>query len=61
MSKNIGTIDRVVRIVLGLIIIVYGVLNNSFLGLIGIIPLLTGVISFCPLYKILKIDTCSCK
>jgi len=56
---NEGTIDRAVRIVLGL-----GVLSLAFigpqspLGYIGLVPLLTGLFGFCPLYKLLGFSTC---
>jgi hypothetical protein len=56
---NEGTIDRAVRIVLGL-----GLLSLAFigpqtpLGYIGLVPLATGLIGFCPLYKVLGLNTC---
>ena len=56
---NEGTIDRAIRIVLGL-----GLLSLAFigpqspLGYIGLVPLLTGLIGFCPLYKIVGLSTC---
>lgn len=59
MNKNLGKIDRALRVVVGLAIIVFGVLNNSWLGAIGLIPILTAVIAWCPLYCPLKINTCS--
>lgn len=58
MNKNVGNIDRVLRIILGLAIIIAGFVMNSWLGVIGLIPLLTGIISWCPLYLPLKINTC---
>lgn len=61
MKKNIGKIDKILRIILGLVIIALGVMNQSWLGLIGVIPLLTGAISWCPLYCPLKINTCQDK
>lgn len=61
MNTNVGSIDRVVRVVLGL-----GLLSAVFwlegsmrwFGLIGLVPLLTGIFSFCPLYTVLGIKTC---
>jgi hypothetical protein len=59
MPINEGTIDRAVRIIVGL-----GLLALAFvgpqtpLGYIGLIPLATGVIGFCPLYKVLGLSTC---
>jgi hypothetical protein len=42
MEKNVGTVERIVRIVVGLIIIVVGYLYQSWWGAIGIIPIITG-------------------
>jgi len=61
MKCNVGTIDRVIRAVLGLILIGIGFSSgNMIVGLIGLIPLGTAVISFCPLYPLLGINT-GCK
>lgn len=60
MSNNIGTIDRIIRIIVGSIIIIIGAMNNSLFGAIGLIPLLTAAIGWCPLYCPLKINT-TCK
>ena len=59
MNKNLGSIDRVLRIVLGIAIIVYGILESTWLGAIGGIPLLTAIIAWCPLYVPFKLTTCS--
>lgn len=58
MNKNLGTIDRAIRLIVGLAIIVFGIMNSSWLGAIGLIPLLTALIGWCPLYCPLKINTC---
>ena len=56
---NEGTIDRAVRIVLGLGLISLAFIGpQSPLGYLGLVPLATGLIGFCPLYKILGISTC---
>ncbi len=60
MTCNIGKVDKIIRIVLGVVIIGVGVLMGSWLGLIGLIPLGTALVGFCPLYPIFKIDT-GCK
>jgi hypothetical protein len=57
MKKNIGMVDMVLRILFGLSILVYGLLNESYFGLIGLIPLFTGLVRWCPLYYPFKIDT----
>lgn len=57
---NEGTLDRTIRIVLGLALIsLVFVGPRSLLGLVGAVPLLTGVIGFCPLYRVFGIRTCS--
>lgn len=57
MKCNVGTVDRLLRIILGLVIGILGVVFNSWWGLVGLVPLLTGLFSFCPLYLPLKIST----
>jgi len=57
MKCNVGKVDRAIRIIIGLAIIVLGIVFQSWLGLIGIIPLLTGLIRWCPLYIPFKIST----
>ena len=59
MNKNVGKIDRVLRIVAGLVIIGFGIVNNSWLGLIGFIPLATAIIGWCPAYLPFNLSTCS--
>jgi hypothetical protein len=59
---NEGTIDRAVRIVLGLGILSLAITGpQSPLGYLGLVPLATGLIGFCPLYKVLGISTCAVK
>ena len=59
MKINEGTIDRVIRVILGLaIIIVVGFIMKSWWGLIGLLPLVTGLTSRCPLYMLFGINTC---
>jgi preprotein translocase subunit SecF len=60
MSCNVGKLDRILRIVVGLVLIVVAVAFSWPWGYIGIIPLVTGLIKFCPLYTLLKINT-SCE
>lgn len=57
MKSNVGTVDRLLRIILGLIIAILGVVFDSWWGLVGLIPLATGIFQFCPLYFPLKIST----
>ena len=62
MKKNVGGIDRTLRIVLGLVLI--GLAATGTVGLwgyIGIAPLLTGLLGWCPPYKLFGWNTCSVK
>jgi hypothetical protein len=59
MQKNIHPIERVVRVVVGLVLVIMafvGPANPWFL--LGIIPILTGLIGWCPPYQLLGISTC---
>jgi len=64
MEKNVGTIDRILRLVAGGVLIAYALnliapdTGYNAWGWIGVIPLLTAFVSFCPLYRILGIRTC---
>jgi hypothetical protein len=57
MKYNVGSIDRLLRIIVGLLIAILGVLFDSWLGLVGLVPMATGLFKFCPLYWPLKIST----
>lgn len=61
MKKNIGNIDTIIRIIIGLGIGAAGWYYNSWLGLVGIVPLLTAAFGFCGLYALLGISTCKKK
>ncbi len=61
MNANVGGFDRVFRVVAGLALLsLFFVLDGSarYWGLIGIVPLLTAVVRFCPLYSLVGINTC---
>jgi Protein of unknown function (DUF2892) len=56
---NQGTLDRIVRIALGIGLLALTVVGpKSLLGLAGIVPLATGLAGFCPLYRLVGISTC---
>ncbi|MCP5064372.1 MAG: DUF2892 domain-containing protein [Ignavibacteriae bacterium] len=57
MKKNVGSIDKYLRLVVGVAIGVVGYLNESWWGLVGIVPIMTGFISFCPAYFPFKLST----
>lgn len=57
MKKNMSQTDRYIRLAVGVVIIVLGLVFSSWWGLIGLIPLVTGIINYCPLYDVLGIST----
>ena len=62
MKANIGGIDRILRIVVGLVLM--GLAYNHTIGVwgwIGVVPLATGAVGFCALYSMLGINTCPTK
>ena len=62
MSKNEGGIDRILRIVAGLALIAAAATGNiGVWGYIGVVPLLTGLMGWCPVYTMLGLNTCPMK
>jgi hypothetical protein len=62
MKANVGGIDRVLRIVLGLVLIALTLTGTiGVWGWIGVVPLATGAFSLCPLYTLLGFNTCPMK
>lgn len=62
MKANEGSWDRVVRVVVGLGLLSLTVIGpRSLWGLIGLAPLLTGVVGFCPAYRLIGVNTCSAR
>jgi hypothetical protein len=60
MFANESTFDRVARVVVGLVVLSLVFVGPKTLwGLVGLVPLLTGVVGFCPLYRLVGISTCS--
>jgi hypothetical protein len=62
MNKNEGNIDRILRITAGLVLV--GLAATGTVGMwgwIGIVPLATGAIGWCPLYSVLGLNTCPMK
>ncbi len=57
MKRNIGTVDRIIRVALGLAAGVLGGVFNSWWGLVGIVPLATAAVGTCPAYLPLGIST----
>ena len=61
MKANVGGIDRILRIVVGLALVAWALLGGPIWAWIGLVPLGTALIGFCPLYPILGISTCPAK
>ena len=62
MTKNVGGIDRVLRIVVGLVLIALAATGTVGLwGYVGVVPLLTGLVGWCPPYAIFGWNTCAPK
>jgi hypothetical protein len=58
MSNNEGTLDRAVRIALGIALLSIVVIGpKTAWGLLGVVPLLTGLVGYCPLYGVLGVST----
>ncbi|HQY43776.1 MAG TPA: DUF2892 domain-containing protein [Paracoccaceae bacterium] len=66
LKTNVGSLDRVLRIVVGLALIGWFFVDQGtgfwhWAKLIGVVPLLTGLVSSCPLYTVLGLSTCPMK
>ena len=67
MNTNVGGIDKILRIIIGLALIAYAIplgfpaTGWNWVGWIGIIPLATAIFGICPLYSIIGVSTCSRK
>ncbi len=60
--KNVGGIDRILRIVVGLVLVGLAATGSvGWWGWIGVVPLLTGLLGSCPAYKLLGMNTCPVK
>ncbi len=67
MNTNVGTVDKVARIIIGLALIAFAIplgfpkSSWNWVGWIGVIPLLTAIFGYCPLYTLLGMSTCPVK
>jgi hypothetical protein len=61
MKVNIGTVDRVIRVIVGVVIVGLGIRCRSWWGLIGLLPLLTAAVRICPAYVPFGFNTCPCE
>lgn len=60
MKVNVGSADRILRIVLGVLLLGLFMLegNVKYLGILGIVFIFTSIIRFCPLYTLFGVNTC---
>ena len=61
MKLNVGGIDRVLRIAAGLGLVAWAAVGGPVWAWIGIVPLATGAVGFCPVYPLLGLSTCPMK
>lgn len=60
MSPNVGNVDRIIRIILGVVLIsLVFVGPKTVWGWIGVVPIATALIRWCPAYRIFGLSTCS--
>jgi hypothetical protein len=59
MHRNEGTWDRVARVTIGLVVLALAFVGpKTPWGLLGLVPLATGLVGFCPLYRVMGFNTC---
>jgi hypothetical protein len=61
MTPNVGSTDKLVRVIVGLMLLTWALLGQGslrWLGLIGVVPLLTALAGYCPLYTLVGMKTC---
>ncbi|HMM55610.1 MAG TPA: DUF2892 domain-containing protein [Candidatus Desulfobacillus sp.] len=61
MKANVGGIDRILRVIIGVALIAWALMGGPVWAWIGIIPLATGLAGTCLLYKLLGLNTCPIK
>lgn len=57
MKANVGSSDRIFRFVLGAIIIALGFYFKSWWGVVGVVPIITGLLNYCPAYNLIGVST----
>lgn len=61
MKLNVGSIDRILRIVVGLALVAWALMGGPVWAWLGVVPLGTGSVGFCPLYPLIGLNTCPAK
>jgi len=58
MKCNVGKTDKIVRWIIGIVAIALGVYLKSWWGAVGLIPIVTALMGFCPIYTIVGLSSC---
>ena len=58
MKQNVGKTDKLIRMLLGFVIVALGIYYESWWGLVGVVPLVTAFIGVCPVYRLFGVNTC---
>ena len=61
MKRNVGSTDRIIRVIVGIVIIGIGIIFKSWWGIIGFLPIITAAAGYCTLYSLFGISTCKVK
>jgi hypothetical protein len=61
MVKNMGSVDRLIRLVVGAAILIVGIIAGSWWALLGAVLIVTGFLKFCPLYLPFRFNTIRAK
>ncbi|MCY6958375.1 YgaP family membrane protein [Clostridium brassicae] len=61
MKCNVGRTEQFIRIALGIVIVLLGLYFKNWWGIIGLVPIITGWIRYCPISDVLGISTCDAK
>jgi len=61
MKKNVGTTDKIIRIILAIIFVVLGIVYSYYWFILAVIALGTALMNWCGLYELLRISTCPVK
>lgn len=58
MKANVGSVDKWLRIVVGVLLVAWAATGGPVWAWIGVVPIATGLFNFCPLYRLIGINTC---
>ncbi|MCL7462581.1 DUF2892 domain-containing protein [Pseudomonas sp. NW5] len=61
MQKNVGGIDKIARVLIGLVLIIWALAGGPVWAWIGVMPLATGLLGWCPAYTLFGFKTCKLK